>query len=160
MGYIDTTQYYKKSILHNTTIGPYYKTIIYYYSILQFSKCVNTSQYFIITTSILQWYCQYYINTTSILHLVNSILLNTTNQHFNTTSILHCILCNSILPNTTNTTKVQYYISINTTQYYQYYQYYKGQLADGRSPQNEQGICPPLPTLTEDLLEIGNFVIM
>ena len=80
-------------------------------------------QYYINTT-----FSQY--NTTQYYKSAFQYYLNTTNQHFNTTSILHCILCNSILPNTTNTTKVQYYISINTTQYDQYYQYYKGQLAD------------------------------
>jgi len=93
---------------------------------------------------------QYYINTTfsqfnttQYYKSAFQYYLNTTNQQFNTTSILHCILCNSILPNTTNTTKVQYYISINTTQYYQYYQYYKGQLADGEGARRAPHCHPP-----------------
>ena len=73
---------------------------------------------------------QYYLNTTSTLHKRFQYYSILQKRPVNTTSILHCTFWTSILLNTTNTTEVQYYKIINTTQYYQYYQYVWGQLAD------------------------------
>ena len=73
---------------------------------------------------------QYYLNITSTLHKRFQYYSILQKRPVNTTSILHCTFWTSILLNTTNTTEVQYYKIINTTQYYQYYQYVWGQLAD------------------------------
>ncbi len=98
-----------------------------YYSILS-QHNTNTTMTF-----------QYYLNTTSTLHKRFQYYSILQKRPVNTTSILHCTFWTSILLNTTNTTEVQYYKIINTTQYYQYYQYVWGQLADvGR-----WGICFP-----------------
>jgi hypothetical protein len=89
-----------------------------YYSILS-QHNTNTTMTF-----------QYYLNTTSTLHKRFQYYSILQKRPVNTTSILHCTFWTSILLNTTNTTEVQYYKIINTTQYYQYYQYVWGQLAD------------------------------
>jgi hypothetical protein len=66
MGYIDTTQYYKKSILHNTTIGP---SILQNHNLLLLNTTFfNTASILPNTSSLLHQYYSDIVNTTSILH--------------------------------------------------------------------------------------------